>query len=103
MAKGWKAKIRVTDGFKTVFAPGDLVAGFTKDQMARLWEAGALEEAEVADSSFEGSDTPPPPVTVETSGGTSTGTEGAGTPPTEETGSESSSQGGDTEEGSGAD
>lgn len=105
MAKGWEATTTIKAGKAGTFAPGDLVTGLNKEQMAQLWEAGALKEAEVADSSSGGSDAPPPPVTVETSGGTgpSPATEGADTPPAEETGSEGSGQGGDTEEGSGAD
>jgi hypothetical protein len=54
MAKGWKATTRIEhgreDGTRIIFEPGDLVTDLKKDDMAKLWEAGALEETNVPDT-----------------------------------------------------
>jgi len=95
MAKGYVSTTTIQygtpEGETVTFAPGDPVTGLTKEQMAELWEAGALEEREVkADSDASaaapstststtqpsGSDSPPSP---------KTGTEGGGTEGTKAT------------------
>jgi hypothetical protein len=52
--KAWRATTNIQygqpGGELTVFEPGDIVEGLTKEQMAQLWEAGALEATVVADS-----------------------------------------------------
>jgi uncharacterized Zn finger protein len=51
MAKVYKAVTRIKHGKEggevVEFAPGDRVTGLTKEEMKSLWDAGALEQAEV--------------------------------------------------------
>lgn len=73
MAKAWRATTIIEWGGKGAdgenvtkrFTPGDIVEGPTKEEMAQLWESGALEQTEVAvaesdapkEESAEGGDT----------------------------------------------
>jgi len=81
MAKGWRATTNIQhgakDGEQVTFEPGDPVTGLTKEQMAELWEAGALIEAEVEDSKASPRSDSPSSTRVSTEGG---GTEGEETP-----------------------
>jgi hypothetical protein len=64
MAKGYKAVTKIIHGQdekdengasipgtarQIVFEPGDLVKGLSTEDMKKLWDAGALEESNVAD------------------------------------------------------
>ena len=61
--KAWAATTRIEygdpEGLKRVFMPGDIVTGPSKEEMAQLWEAGALEETVVADSGSDAADSTP--------------------------------------------
>jgi len=61
--KAWRAVTRVEwgakDGTKEIFKPGDIVTGPSNEEMAQLWEAGALEETVVADSGSDAADSTP--------------------------------------------
>jgi hypothetical protein len=68
MAKGWKATTTIKAGKAGTFMDGDIVTGLDASQMAQLWEAGALEEAVVTDSSSSDPAEPPKISTTEGNG-----------------------------------
>lgn len=104
MAKGWKATTRIQHGAKdgevTTFEVGDPVVGLDKEQMAQLWEAGALEE--VAGTGAESAEVTPAAASTPVTS-TSTGTSAASStqqpassesPPSPKTGTEGGSTAG---------
>lgn len=76
MVKAYAATMKIkhgtADGSTVMFEPGEVVKGLSTEEMASLWEAGALTETEVNDEPVAGkaaseqdstsSDTPTEPV-----------------------------------------